>query len=357
MKKAIIVASATIMAGSVFAQSGSAIYSPVRDLKDQGIVLKAWGGGVASETDENGMDGGRSIRVSTKNYFQGAFIVFKKPIGLSEAFADKNNLLRIAVASAGGVTSGGPGGGGPSGAEAGALGGRGGGPGASGPGGIGGRGGGQGGPGAGRPGGGGFGGPGLGGPGAGGPGGPGAGGPGGFGGGSSAPAPSLKNIRLLVHTTDGKFSEAYVPVVGASLNDGKFRMTSIPLQAITGFDQTNKEVDQIGIAGDATATFYLGELRVINDSTPITGEIQQQNQNLALGQEMTFSAYGFGGASVLKYSWDFGTGGGTLQQDAVGQSVTRKFRKAGKYTITLTISDEFGLKKPLTSTIQVVVNP
>ncbi len=357
MKKAIIVAAASIMAGSVFAQSGSAIYNPVRDLKDQGIVLKAWGGGVASETDENSLDGGRSIRVSTKNYFQGAFIVFKKAIDLSSLFGDKNNLLRIACATAGtGTSGGGAVGGGVGGADGGStvggppkggggrIGGGGGGGGAAGGATLGGPGNqGKGGPGGGQR----------------GPGGaPGIGGPGGFGGSNSAgAAPTLKTLRLLIHTTDGKFSEAYVPVVGANLNDGKFRMSAIPLQAITGFEQTNKQVDQIGLAGDATATFYLGELRVINDSTPITGEIQQQSMNLALGQEVNFSAYGFGGASVLKFSWDFGTGGGTLQEDAVGQAVTRKFRKAGKYKVTLTISDEFGLKKPQMTSIEVVVNP
>jgi hypothetical protein len=162
---------------------------------------------------------------------------------------------------------------------------------------------------------------------------------------------------VIIHTTDGKFSEAYMPVSGANTGDGKFRMTAIPLQAITGFDQTNKQIDQIGIAGDATATFYLGEIRVISDSTPISGEIIQQNMNLALGQEVTLSAFGYAGSSVLKYSWDFGANGGTLQEDAVGQTVTRKFRKAGKYKITLTISDEYGLKAPKTSTIEVVVNP
>ena len=174
-------------------------------------------------------------------------------------------------------------------------------------------------------------------------------------GGGSGTASKLKSIRILIHTTDGKFSEAYLPVVATE--DGKFRMIAIPLQSITGLDKTNKQIDQIGLSGDATATFYVGELRVINDSTPITGDIQQQNMNLGLGQEVTFSATGFGGASVLKYSWDFGTSGGGLQEDAVGQAILRKFRKAGKYKITLTISDEYGLKAPRTTSIEVVVNP
>ncbi len=43
--------------------------------------------------------------------------------------------------------------------------------------------------------------------------------------------------------------------------------------------------------------------------------------------------------------------------DAEGQIVKRKFRVPGEYTITLTISDAFGLKQPFQTTIKVTVNP
>jgi PKD repeat protein len=78
--------------------------------------------------------------------------------------------------------------------------------------------------------------------------------------------------------------------------------------------------------------------------------------NLALGDEVSFSAAGFGGSTVLKYSWDFDDKDG-IQEDAVGQSVRHKFRKPGTYTITLTIADAYGLKKPYTTTMKAVVNP
>ena len=61
MKKAFILALVAVVGGSAFAQSGAAIYNPVKGIKDQGIILKAWGGGIASETEENSLDGGRSI--------------------------------------------------------------------------------------------------------------------------------------------------------------------------------------------------------------------------------------------------------------------------------------------------------
>jgi len=96
---------------------------------------------------------------------------------------------------------------------------------------------------------------------------------------------------------------------------------------------------------------------VVNDPTPITGEIlNNPDMNLALDDSVLFRATGSGGSSILKYSWDFGTSTG-IQQDASGQSVTRKFRKPGTYKITLTITDLYGLKKPYSSSINVKVNP
>ena len=115
-------------------------------------------------------------------------------------------------------------------------------------------------------------------------------------------------------------------------------------------------ISQIGLAGNTTATFYVGDLRVVDDSTPIRGEANTREINAALGDEYTLTATGFGGSSILRYTWDFDDKDG-IQVDAEGQSITHKFRKAGNYTITVTIQDYFGLKQPYTSTIKVVVNP
>jgi len=173
--------------------------------------------------------------------------------------------------------------------------------------------------------------------------------------GASAPQ-KLQSIRVIVTTTDGKKSEAYIPVSTSGGGDKGWKTAAIPLQAISGFDRTNKDVKEIAFAGDVTTTFYIGDLRVVNDTTPITGEPSVRELNLALGDYMNFSANGYGGSSILKYSWDFDDKDG-IQEDVVGQNIKRQFRKPGTFTITLTISDEFGLKKPYTTTIIAKVNP
>lgn len=302
---------ATIAFGQV-----TALYSPVRSIADQGISVRGWGSGTIGEADEVAYEGTHSIRVSTRNFFQGGMISLGNPVDLSAPFSDKNNLLRFAIKVADlSLTIGG----GTTGEAAGAAG-----PGA----GIGG--GKAGGLAGGRPGGGTT---------------------------TSAEAPTLKNLRFVFGTSDGKKSEIYVPINTNATGERGWIPVAVPLHAINGFAETNKMVNSLAVSGDATSTFYIGDIRIVNDSTPITGEMQpNQDRNLALGDEVEFRARGFGGASVLKYSWDFDARDG-IQNDAEGQVIKRRFRKADTYVVTLTISDVYGLKKPYQTKINVKVNP
>lgn len=176
-------------------------------------------------------------------------------------------------------------------------------------------------------------------------------------------------MRLIISTTDGKKSEAIIPAATTVGVDRGWKQAGIPLQAIKGFDKTNKIVKDISFSGDVSTAFYLGDIRVINDRTPIRAETSFKNAVLGIDQSLTFSATGYGGSSVLKYSWDFDDADG-IQNDAEGQTVIYKFRTAsndlrnpatmrpnGEFTITLTVSDAYGLKDPYKTTIKVKVNP
>lgn len=298
---------------TVVGASAQSIYAPTRSIDEQGIKLSGWGSGTISQTDELKFEGSYSLRVSTRNYFQGGMLSLTSPIDLNAAFNDKNNLLRFAYRVAGsGLTlntnTGGGlgGGGGASGADAGGDDKD------------------RGGGGAQR---------------------------------QTGPLTSeaqLKTVRVIVTTSDGKKSEAFVKInQGAS-----WLSVAVPLAAINGFDKTNKQVTGLAFSGDATATFYVGDVKVVNDSTPISGDFSpRSDMNLALGDEVTFTASGFGGSSVLKYTWDFDATDGDGQIDAEGQVIKRRFRKPGDYIVTLTISDAYGAKAPVKSTVKVHVNP
>ncbi len=337
-------------------QDTKLIYTPSRTIADQKIKLAPWGSGVVSETEESAYAGTKSIRISSRNYFQGGTLIFGDPVDLNASFGDKNNMLRLAFqsldAATGSASGGRPGMGGPGG-PGGGLGagaglGTGAGPGAGGfgPGGPGGAGGRQGGPGG--PGAGGF--------------GPGAGG---AGAGSSNQA-TMKTIRVIITTTDGKRSEAYLPAATSAPAERGWRMAGIPLQAVKGFDKTNKVVKEISFAGDAAAAFYVGDIRIINDATPIRGQIilEPKYSSYSLNSRVTFSGIGQGGSSVLKYTWDFDDSDG-IQVDAEGPSVETRFRRAswtpqnptGTFNVTLTISDQYGLKESYSTSLKVRVNP
>lgn len=325
MNKLGLIALASAMVGAAHAQT---IYVPNTSIKEQGVTLKGWGSGTIAETDEVASEGAFSLRVTTRNYFQGGIINFSSPVNLSTAYADANNLLRFSIRSSGEkprfattVGGGGAAGGGPTAGGAGA-------------GGAGG-GGGQGGLRDGGP----------------ATGGAGSGTQTGIAATSDVP---LRNVRVVVTTTDGKKSEAYLSV--RATGGEAWRNFSLPLQAINGFDKTNKTIQSIAISGDAISTFWVGDIRVINDSTAITGEMNfKEPLNLASGDEREFIAYGFAGSTPLKYTWDFDDRDG-IQVDAEGQAVKFKFRRPGKFTVTVTIADLYGKKQPITKTVEVTVN-
>lgn len=294
------------------------LYVPTRSAGDQGITLTGWGSGRIAESDDRAVEGTTSLRLTSRNFFQGGIIRFGQPVDLSASFSDKTNLLNFTF-SVPTTTSGGSGGAAGTPGNAGGLGapGRGGMPGGT-PGGT---------PGNAAP------------------------------GGSSAQSGEmpLKKVRLVITTTDGKKSEAYLDISTSVPNAQGWFNVGLPLQAINGFDKTNKIVSSVALAGDAVATFYLGKLNISNDSTPVYAEVPVTQYNLAFGDEVNFQAMGYAGATPVKFLWDFDATDG-VQVDAEGQSVIRRFRKQGTFTVTLTAVDIYGLKQPFTTTIQVTVN-
>ena len=86
MNKVWVALVASAVSGSVMAQS-AVLYQPARDIKDQGLTIKSWGSGTISETDETAYQGTHSIRVSTRNYFQGGIIGFGTPVRPDEGLS------------------------------------------------------------------------------------------------------------------------------------------------------------------------------------------------------------------------------------------------------------------------------
>lgn len=322
-------AAALFAAGAVWADPS--LYTSTRSIKDQGISLKSWGSGTASETDEYAYEGTTSIRVASRNYFQGAILNFATPVDLAASTANKDNLLLITMMIPGaGATMGG-----------GAMGGPGGPPPGFGPGGPPGRGGGGGvASGGGARG-----------------GGPAAGGGamgGGMGGGSATTLP-VNTLRVVLTAVDGSKAEVFVDLKSSAPNERGWRKVGVPLAAINGWAKTNKQLKNVAFSLDTVGTIYIGDLQILKDETPIYAEPSTREMNLAIGDQVTLSASGFGGSSPLRFAWDFDKADG-VSVDAEGQAITRRFRKPGVFVVTLTVTDVYGLKKPFTTELTITVN-
>lgn len=291
---------------------------------ENGYTFGPWGAGTAVESKDIARAGGHSIKVTTRGYFSGGQITLDSPVDVKGLAGDPSNLLVFYVylpeaatgggyGTGGGIgpTVGGPVGGGPT---------KGGPPG-PGPGQTGGgmRGGGQ------------------------------------IGTGDTTPI-SVRNLRVLISTDDGKLSEAFFRVYRHYHAQSGWHGYALPLAKIPGFDRTNGRINGFRFFADAPTTFYVGEITAINDATPISGEILSMNTNLARDDEPAFLAIGQGGVTPLLFYWDWDDRDG-VQMETEGPAVYHRFRVPGDYTVTLTIADAYGVKKPFQTTIKVTVNP
>lgn len=297
--------------------SGSLLGQPARAGQDQvapvsftlyrgegnsgNIRLASWGSGKAEPTAENVLLGDAAIKVTTHGLYQGGRIEFKQPVDLAAALANPRTYLRMMVRfnrSSGSNVAGGFSGGS------------------------------SGFPGGGFPG-------------------------GGFDSTNTlANKPPFERIRFVALMGDGKQVELVRPMDMKPTDDPDAYMPiTFPLAALKksagrALSGDAAKLKGLVVCGDTYQQFQIGEIQVITDDTEIS-VAPLEDQIAFINNEMVFSADGEGGASTLRFSWDFDAKDG-IQEDATGRSVSHVFRKDGKFIITLTVTDVDGLKKPQT---------
>jgi hypothetical protein len=167
---------------------------------------------------------------------------------------------------------------------------------------------------------------------------------------------SWTTLRCILTMEDGLNTEMYIPLDTNDAQENGWRTVGIPLRAFPSIVTSLCRLKKIMLTGNTAGTFYLSDIQVIKDPTPIQGRILSHETNVALGDDVTFSAEGSDGSSVLRYEWSFNPKKWS-QVDAVGKIVAHKFSIPGTYPVTLIISDIYGLKKPFIARTQVTVNP
>jgi hypothetical protein len=330
------------LAGAGFADATLYAGQPT---ENAGITLRSWGAGTIEDSAETTFVGSRSIKVLTRGMLSGGWVVFSTPVDLRADVNAPDKVMRFTLRFAG--TGGGAAGGGAGGPQApGGLGGPGGaprgGPGFGGGGGLTGEGGGPQAPG-------------------------GFGGPGAPAGGAQTTTPTLRELRLIIETSDGKRTETVLPLQNLRTDESGWQSLSVPLRSIAGLRETNGQIAKIGFFGDTTGVFYIGEIRTLSESGPIQGYMAIQNTfgsvftsrsqerlSIASGDELIFFGVAENVSTPVEYRWSFGDD--PSQVDGTGQVVRRRFPKRGNYTVHLTIVDPLGVRSPATAKIQIQVN-
>jgi hypothetical protein len=323
------------LAGAGFADATLYAGQPT---ENAGITLRSWGAGSIEDSTETTFVGSRSLKVLTRGMLSGGWLVFNTPVDLRADLNAPDKAIRFTLRFAG--------------ASGGAAGGAGG---PQAPGGIGGSGAPRGGPGFGGEGGGpeapgGFGGPGA---------------P--AGGGAQTTTPTLRELRLIIETSDGKRTETMLPLQNLRTDELGWQSLSAPLRSIAGLRETNGQIAKIGFFGDMTGVFYIGEIRTLSEGGALQGYMAIQNTfgsvftsrsqerlSIASGDELIFFGVAEGVSAPVEYRWSFGDD--PSQVDGTGQVVRRRFPKRGNYTVHLTIADPQGVRPPATARIQIQVN-
>ena len=164
----------------------------------------------------------------------------------------------------------------------------------------------------------------------------------------------VTRVRLVLMFDAGAASECQADVSGFRLGDDGWLALSFPMSALKGKTaRTEYKLKRIIISGDGSEPFYIGQIQIVTDTKPITADAGL-DQFVAANDDIMFRAVGDGGAAALRYAWDFDSKDG-IQTDALGEVVYHKYRKAGDYTITLTVSDIFKIKEPVTRTVKAQV--
>lgn len=172
----------------------------------------------------------------------------------------------------------------------------------------------------------------------------------------AAPLPpqTLSSVHLIFTRADGSQADVLRPYPDLSLSDAgagaeQWVPISVPLAALHfPAGGANSPLQSIVVAGNDYAVFYLGQMRLTRDTAPISC-FAGAGQTVPAGESVVLRGTADGGASSLKYAWDFDASDGIAEQ-ATGPTVTTQFLKPKDYTVTLTVSDIDGLKKPATST-------
>lgn len=179
--------------------------------------------------------------------------------------------------------------------------------------------------------------------------------------------PPVTKLRLLFTLADGRQADVLraVPETSdVSVGQGWYSV-NVPLSTLKFGPGADSALKSVTVGGDHYGVFYIGRMRFASDASPITASIDAPG-DADPGEEVALRAKAEGGLSNLKYVWSLGPNAAVVPSPtdlSTTDPLTRpqldaNFEEGGKdVTVTLTVSDLDGLKKPVTTTKVIHINP
>jgi hypothetical protein len=167
----------------------------------------------------------------------------------------------------------------------------------------------------------------------------------------------MSRLRVVLLTDKGEMISDAWPINTENLAPGAWKQVALPLAVFRSpQSEPATQLKGLRISADRADVFYIGQMRLLVDDTPIKLQIYVNPAQLAVGERATFRASPEAGAATTLISWDFDSQDG-LQVQAQGDMVEWVYRKTGTFVVTATASDEYGGKSPVSATTMVIVNP
>jgi hypothetical protein len=277
-----------------------------QDIAASNVKLGSFGSGTAVETKENAFVGDNAIKITTHGLYQGGRLEFKTPVDVAAALANKNTYMRFQVRfnSQGNLTEAFD----PS-----------------------------------------------------------------TGGSTQRLGAIFEHMRYIIRMVDGRQYEIVRPFELPPTDDPNAYVSfAFPMQTIVKaaakmpggaakLSGDGAKIASVTICGDKYQQFTLGEAEIMTDDTEID-VADLDEQIVFFDNDTTFVANAQGGASTLRFSWDFDASDG-FQEQAVGRVVTYVYRPRGlspdvqskKFTVTLRVSDIDGIKERKEKTVELEV--
>jgi PKD repeat protein len=172
---------------------------------------------------------------------------------------------------------------------------------------------------------------------------------------SSTPKFLLQRLRIILVTDKGELVMSSWPLYPGNLMNGGWRQVAIPLAAFKSTAPAKGDVLRgIRIFADRADQFYIAQIGLNIDNEPLRVKATAKPTVAHLKERVKFLATADVGVTSTKIAWTFDSKNG-ITTDALGPRVEWIYEKPGVYTVTCTISDEYGNKPPASATTVVTV--